>query len=737
MKKRNGFTLVELLVVVVILGIVTGLSIPLIRNIQNNNEKKEYKTYMDTLKYSAKLYVDSYGEDLFGRHKSGCAIIPYKDLVEKGLLKDITIDGVSCGSEDTYVKVVKLDGKYGYATSIGCGTVENGTVKINTTLSNIGETVNNAECDYDASMKLNVNPSPSNQINFKRRKIKLSISSQTGISNNMKVYYGFSYANDSNVINNDWKKVPIKVPGHKNQKEDIYAGKTIEIESEDLVTPAGVTGNLYLVLQIEKLENLTSDPWSSKAESNIVTFGPYTVDNTKPIFNDSTVISSESEFNSIKPKLKLNVTDEKYSTINDLRMCISYDTDNCTTKTADFKDSSKYEKYDANKVLPKIQDNYDSSTHTVFVTVVDAAGNYEKAQYQYRIARKWTLTYNSNGGAACDPSTKSFIFNNWEKNLTWGDLCQPARTNYRFLGWKTQNGTEITSSSAVASDITAIADWEALFSFSFHYTGSFSYKEGNANWVNKNNESVDLRDPTWQVKFLTSGTLTVRGSLSNIDVFLVGGGGGAGGCGSTRGGGGGGGGYTTTQTNVAISNTTYQVTIGAGGSCGNSGGTSSALGYSAAGGGSGSGYSNGRGGNGGSGGGGNFGGNGFPSPTGYGGSDGSNGSDGRVRTYASNGNINEYNYGGSGCASNGGCKKNGAKCSNTRAFCEAGGELYAGGGAGGDHEYCGVGGSGGGGGSGQSGWCVCGCPGKAQANKGGGGAMDSGSSGIVIIRNKR
>ena len=51
---------------------------------------------MDSVKYSAKLYVDSYGEDLFGRHKSGCAIVRYNELHEKGLLKDITINDVSC-----------------------------------------------------------------------------------------------------------------------------------------------------------------------------------------------------------------------------------------------------------------------------------------------------------------------------------------------------------------------------------------------------------------------------------------------------------------------------------------------------------------------------------------------------------------------------------------------------------------------------------------------------------------
>ena len=34
MKKKKGFTLIELLVTVVVLGVIVGLSIPIIRNIQ-------------------------------------------------------------------------------------------------------------------------------------------------------------------------------------------------------------------------------------------------------------------------------------------------------------------------------------------------------------------------------------------------------------------------------------------------------------------------------------------------------------------------------------------------------------------------------------------------------------------------------------------------------------------------------------------------------------------------------
>ena len=86
MKKKNkGFTLVELLVAVVVLGIIMGLSYPMVRNMQKQNDKKQYETYAEGMMTSARLYVDSYDEDMFGHHTSGCAYITYQELEEKDL----------------------------------------------------------------------------------------------------------------------------------------------------------------------------------------------------------------------------------------------------------------------------------------------------------------------------------------------------------------------------------------------------------------------------------------------------------------------------------------------------------------------------------------------------------------------------------------------------------------------------------------------------------------------------
>lgn len=257
------------------------------------------------------------------------------------------------------------------------------------------------------------------------------------------------------------------------------------------------------------------------------------------------------------------------------------------------------------------------------------------------------------------------------------------------------NGKQTASKSV---DINA--DFTTSISFStipdFTYTGDYSI-------VNDADEEITETQGDWKIRFLTSGTLTfttLNSAKSGIDVFCVGGGGGGGN-------GGGGGGYTNTARNIALTETTYEITVGAGGS--GTGGASSAFGLVAAGGYPKNGDNNGCGGNGGSGGGSwNDGGAGK-----NGGSDGGNGS-----------GSTSYYTGGKGQKSVAG--PNG-ETGTTREFGESSATLYSGGGAGNGASGLGTGGSGGGGGK----------SGAAKANTGGGGAGGKGGSGIVIIRNKR
>ena len=119
-KKNKGFTLVELLVAISILGIIMVIALPQLSNIQENNKTTKYKKYSDTMLTSGKLYTDAYTEDMFGNNKSGCVDVPYDDMKDKDLLKDIKADGSTCKSNKTYIRVRKANDHYFYETSISC-----------------------------------------------------------------------------------------------------------------------------------------------------------------------------------------------------------------------------------------------------------------------------------------------------------------------------------------------------------------------------------------------------------------------------------------------------------------------------------------------------------------------------------------------------------------------------------------------------------------------------------------
>lgn len=119
-KNNKGFTLIEVLVSITIMGIITAIALPEVQQLQSKNREKKFVTYEDSLKSSARLYVDSNAVDLFGYREVGCAIINYRELKAKALVKDYATNGITCANDDTFVVVNKSNGKYTYDVHIKC-----------------------------------------------------------------------------------------------------------------------------------------------------------------------------------------------------------------------------------------------------------------------------------------------------------------------------------------------------------------------------------------------------------------------------------------------------------------------------------------------------------------------------------------------------------------------------------------------------------------------------------------
>ncbi len=96
MKNNRGFTLVELLAVIVILAILITIAVTSTLGISNRLKENMYCKKIDSIEVSAKLYGEDYKEnfeDLYeGKYSS--KTIQVKDLIQKGYLKKEDNNGI-------------------------------------------------------------------------------------------------------------------------------------------------------------------------------------------------------------------------------------------------------------------------------------------------------------------------------------------------------------------------------------------------------------------------------------------------------------------------------------------------------------------------------------------------------------------------------------------------------------------------------------------------------------------
>lgn len=115
--KKTGFTLVELLGVIVILGIIGTLITPLVINLINEGKEDVNNMQIETVKRAAKNYANAHIYTLKDCNNCVVAELTIKDLKDEGYLeekdvKDITSDKAI--SDSAKVQIRKDNGKYKY-----------------------------------------------------------------------------------------------------------------------------------------------------------------------------------------------------------------------------------------------------------------------------------------------------------------------------------------------------------------------------------------------------------------------------------------------------------------------------------------------------------------------------------------------------------------------------------------------------------------------------------------------
>ena len=416
-KNNKGFTLVELLVTISILGLITIMSLPIIRNIIEANNLKKYATYKDSVETSAKLYVDSYSEDLFGKNKSGCAYITYDQMKDKNLIKNIQENNVSCDSDKTYVRVVKLNGKYTYATQIGCGNYS-GNEKIASSKVNVlypeKGVPRNETCSYDAAIKLSVKVSPYEsyeKTDKKKYALKIILESVTGINNRVQVSYAW-HKEGTDSSKDIWQDATFRSMSSSKQEEQILNNKTITLKSNEILTPAEETGSYKLLVKINNAMDITGTNLITDL-NKAVTFGPYKIDNQPPVINSLSVSSANQSYNTFKAKININATDNNMlSSQNDVKVCIKTNTSSCS--------SNDYKKYASSYDITIPGEKYDGSKERVYVYVKDNAGNVTSRKVDYTIYKECSVVVKDKNNVIKEGTCSKKCGNNGTKMDTVG-----------------------------------------------------------------------------------------------------------------------------------------------------------------------------------------------------------------------------------------------------------------------------------------------------------------------------
>lgn len=298
MRKNNkGFTLIEVLVAITIMGIITVMALPGVQQLQSRNRERKYEKYGESLVSSAKLYVDSNEEDIFGYAVSGCADITFSELEAKALAKDYETNGITCVGnmtnadlrDDTIIHVEKKNNKYIYQPYITC-TDKTGKIVYQT--PDVVNRCENVSVGVQGSMTFNITAASDTERDkwTKTKQINVEIGSDAGLVPNNFSAYCLTKADNPDVC----------VEG---SRQSINFGNALGVKSiKRTIDIADLTGEFYFVLLASegRIADLAGNQISENKRSNFT----IKIDNTPP------VISNIKKADTLACRLQIFFTDD-------------------------------------------------------------------------------------------------------------------------------------------------------------------------------------------------------------------------------------------------------------------------------------------------------------------------------------------------------------------------------------------------------------------------------------------
>ena len=110
--KKNGFTLTEMIAVIVIIGLIILVAIPVSQNLMANNKEDKYKLYVETVEKAIYTYGDIYMKT--PTHDTNSTISLDGKIEESVIVTTLNLekfDGATVSYKDTYEVEKDSNGK--------------------------------------------------------------------------------------------------------------------------------------------------------------------------------------------------------------------------------------------------------------------------------------------------------------------------------------------------------------------------------------------------------------------------------------------------------------------------------------------------------------------------------------------------------------------------------------------------------------------------------------------------
>ena len=114
--KKNAFTLVELLAVIVILGLIAAIAVPSVIDTINDSKEKSYQTTIESVKAATESYMNMSFDNYKAQFVSpGYVNITISELIEEGFLSNDIKNPITGNVLSGSIRVTKIsENRYNY-----------------------------------------------------------------------------------------------------------------------------------------------------------------------------------------------------------------------------------------------------------------------------------------------------------------------------------------------------------------------------------------------------------------------------------------------------------------------------------------------------------------------------------------------------------------------------------------------------------------------------------------------